>query len=342
MHTQTVEVADAERARTAARRDLGHGADYRMPGGKIEPRRLDQSAILHLQATAGNAAVADLLGHGPAARRHGTPRAIVERVTDRHRPKPAQHENDPVLQRAPAAVPTSGKTIEIAFYAFIPDFKGHAFSSYSHQKGLKNQTAFDAAVASVSGTWLPEPGSVPRNSEWYFETDERGFGGGSHRVGFRGTINSAEIGRLMPTGRTVFTHDGDPSTRVKTVDTGYFTSTNETGSLDGPHSATAPKYHEETVEDPSPNKTTIWTSGRAAYAFMPTLSPNIDYDLAWIFEREPSGQVGVSFRILHDLFPCYEVIVNGTTLYSYPAPDPGPTLYNLNTSTSKTEPKTLF
>lgn len=316
-----------------------HPGGYDLRAALTEPRRLNDSTILHLQATAGNAAVAELLGR--RARRE-RPRPFIQQVTDRRRQDEAEHGGDPTVQRAPTATAPAGKKIEIEFYAFIPDWLGKAFKSYSHQKGLKNQTAFDAAVAAVAGTWLPEPGSVSRPSMWYFETDERGFGGGSHRVGFHGTIDSGELGNMLPAGRTVFTHDGDPSSRVSTTDTGWFTSTNETGSVDGPYHDTAPKNHQEMVHDTALSRSTIYTKGSAAYAFMPNVSPDIDYTVWWVLERQLNGQVGVTFQILHDLFPFYEVIVNGTTLYSYSATDPGPTLVNLNSSTKKAVPTTLF
>ena len=261
--------------------------------------RPHEAAILRLQRTAGNAAVTEML----------------------------QRDEAPAESAA-------GKTLEITFNAFIPAHLGKPFKSYPHQKGLRNQAAFDAAVDAVGGTWLPEPGSVTRDSMWYFETDEREWGGGSHRVGFHGSIDTKQLGH-MAGGATVFTHDGDPSTRVSTKDTGVFTAGGETGRVDGPHSETAVKHHEEAIEDPAPGKTTIWTRGYAAYAFMPTVSPNIDYDLAWAFQREPGGTVTIHLRLMHDLFPFYELIVNGSSAYGYAATDPGPTIVNLNSSTTK-------
>lgn len=261
--------------------------------------RAHEAAILQLQRTAGNAAVTELLQRDKAG-----------------------------SGSAP------GKTLDIDFNAFIPAHLGKPFKSYPHQKGLKNQAAFDGAVDAVDGTWLPEPGSITRNSMWYFETDEREWGGGSHRVGFHGTINTAALGHMMG-GSVVFTHDGDPSRRVSTTDTGYFTSTGETGRVDGPYAKTADKKHEEVVEDPAPGKTTVWTKGSAAYAFMPTIAPDIDYDLAWAFQRESDGTVTVNLRIIHDMFPFYELLINGSSEYTFTSADPGPTVGNLNSSTTK-------
>jgi hypothetical protein len=115
------------------------------------------------------------------------------------------------------------------------------------------------------------------------------------------------------------------------VDTGYVTSSGESGSVDGPHSKTAVADSKETVAN-SPGKTEIETHGAAAYPFI--MSPNIDYVTRWTLIRGPAGATAVGVVGLHDSFPFYEILVNGKSLYSYRSKDNGPSITNLNTLTA--------
>jgi hypothetical protein len=112
--------------------------------------------------------------------------------------------------------------------------------------------------------------------------------------------------------------------------------------VDGVHSKTAPATGvKETVAD-SGSSSTIETSGAASYAFMPTLSPNIDYKVMFKFVKNAAGGIDVSATIEHNLFPFYELLVNGTSLWSFSATDTGPTLSNLNSSkTGSAAPKSF-
>jgi hypothetical protein len=230
----------------------------------------------------------------------------------------------------PAAGAAGGTALNIEFHAFIPAAMGKAFSAYPQYTGLKNQAAYNAAVAAVPGTWLIEPGEMQDKGAWYCGTDERGFGGGSHRVGFAGTVNASEVGSLGA-GR-IFSHSCDASHRVRAKHTGTFTSTNETGSVEGPLSKIAIPTSSEDPAINTPGASKVKTTGKAAYAFMPRLSPNIDYTVALDLRKTGSGGVEVSGEITRNKFPFYEMLVNKTTVYSWSSPDPGPTLINLNSS----------
>jgi Domain of unknown function (DUF4157) len=251
---------------------------------------------------------------------------------------------DLLQTQVPPAPSPSGtrKKLDIEFHAFIPGSLGRRFDSFPHAKDLKNQAAFDAAVAGVTSpnSWKPEPMKTEADVKdpgtarkvWFFSTDERGFGGGSHRVGFKGTLDAAEIGAISGK-RAIFTHSCDASHRVRSTDTGIFTSRGETGSVDGPFGKTAPaKDVAETHTDVAGSSSRIETKGSAAYAFMPILAPDIDYELGFKFDRQQSGTLDVSVSIEHNLFPFYELIVNGKALWTFSARDTGPTLTNLNSS----------
>ena len=290
--------------------------------------------VLALQQTAGNQAVGRLLSSQRAA-------AVARDEQTSETGDAGTRASE--AAGAPASAPSGGgKALKIEFHAFIPGSLGRPFSSFPHAKDLKNQAAFDADVAAVGSpnSWKPEPTKTEDDVKdpgsarkvWFYSTDERGFGGGaSHRVGFKGTVNSGDIGALASKG-TTFTHDCSASHRVQSTDTGWVTSSGETGSVDGPHAKTAPvKGVTETAAD-SGSTSSIETKGAASYAFMPTLSPDIDYKVKFSFAKKATGGVDASASIEHNLFPFYELLVNGTPIWNWSASDTGPTLTNLNRS----------
>jgi hypothetical protein len=326
-HHNPSEQLSTDHHRAAGRTDLGQESMFPVdfwgqyndtfaegPG----PSRLSSSpvrarALLALQRSCGNQAVQQFVG----------------RLADRAS-RSANQTFDQTAQRAPGSAPPATTTLDVAFYAFIPASLGKAFKDWPHPKDLKNQAAFDAKVAAVTGTWIPEPGNVFKR--WYCATDDRGFGGGSsHRVGFVGKISTADIGVLGSKGVT-FTHSCSPSHRVRAFDTGIFTSSNETGDVEGPLTRTATASGKDDKPVDSTDSSTIKTKGSAAYAFMEGVSPDIDYEVTWTFARAPGGKVNVSVGMTHNLFPFYEALVNGTVIYTYSATDPGPTISNLNRS----------
>jgi len=246
--------------------------------------------------------------------------------------------------------PAARAPLNIEFHCFIPGALGRPFNSFPHAKDLKNQAAFDAAVAAVTtpNSWKPEPMKTEDDVKdpgsarnvWFYSTDERTFGGGSHRLGFKGSVPAAGVGSLAGSG-DIFTHWCDASHRVRSTDTGYFTSKGETGKVDGPTAKTATASHSETRKD-SGSSSTVETKGSAAYAFMPHLSPDIDYKLNLTFTRNAGGGVDVSAVIEHNLFPFYEFIVNGKILWTFSSKDKNPNLKNLNTSTTEHAPPATF
>jgi hypothetical protein len=60
-----------------------------------------------------------------------------------------------------------------------------------------------------------------------------------------------------------------------------------------------------------------------------TGSPDIDYDVAFAFERRKDGTVGVRFVGWHDAFPAYEIIINGQIGAQHYPEDAGPGILNL-------------
>ena len=241
-----------------------------------------------------------------------------------------------------AAPPSSAGVATIEFNAFIPGSLGSKFSSFAHPKDLKNQATFDAALGAVPGTWLEEPGSFAGLSSgpWLFSTDDRGFGGGSHRVGSKGSINTADIGAMKSKGG-VFKHTTSGSSHGRWVHTGTFTSSNETGSLDGPVSKPSKISGTQSYTDPSSDSSVLTLAASGSYPFA-TVAPDIDYKLVLTISRDAAGKVTVSGDITTNKFPFYELLINGSPVWSFSSTDKGPTLSNLSSSiTNKLAPVKL-
>jgi hypothetical protein len=227
---------------------------------------------------------------------------------------------------------TGAAKLEIEFDAFIPGSLGKSFESYDHPKDLKNQASFEAALKAVPGTWLEEPGtfSALGTGPWCYATDNRTFGGGSHRVGFNGTVARSDIGSLA--GKPpLFKHSTSGSEHVRWTHTGHFTSKNETGSLEGPVSKSAAVSSNEDRVDNSATETTVTTKGSAGYPFK-ALAPDIDYEVAFDLRQDPAGKTALRFTITNNKFPYYELLINGGSVWTYTSSDSGPSLTNLNES----------
>ena len=222
------------------------------------------------------------------------------------------------------SVSRPGADLRIEFNAFIPGSLGSAFESYPHPADLANQAAFDAAIKAIAGTWLCEPGpgglSVNGLGPWYYITDNRTFGGGSHRVGFVGTIARADIGALAPKPN-MFNHDTSGSTHIRWTHTGHFTSAGETGSVDGPYTKSAAVSSSEEHADVSSEESTVTTSGAAAYPFS-AVSPDIDYKLVFHCKKDTGGATLVQVEVKHNLFPYYELLINGKIVWKFLPPIP--------------------
>jgi Domain of unknown function (DUF4157) len=246
---------------------------------------------------------------------------LIQRAPDPEKTGPA----------APSASAGAGG-LDVEFNAFIPGSLGNSFDSFPYPKDLGNQTSFEAALKGVKGTWLKEPGSFSGNNTgaWHFATDNRGFGGGSHRLGFAGRIVRAVIGSLAKAA-DIFNHTTSGSEHVRWKHTGIFTSKGETGSIDGPYSKSATPKSKESHEDTAADESTVTTKCAANYPFA-ALSPDIDYKVTFNLKREASGKLRLRFEITKNKFPFYELLIGGKTVWNYSASDPGPTLTNLSSS----------
>ncbi len=257
----------------------------------------------------------------------------------------------PSLQRAPNDPPggpsapggaAAGGKLNIEFDAFIPGALGQALSTFEHPKGLKNQAAFESQLAAVPGTWKEEPGTFGAlgTGPWCYETDDRDYGGGSHRVGFKGSIDKAEIGALAnkPNG---FAHSTSGSTHVRWKHTGTFTPTDETGSLEGPIKKSAPVTSSETHADKAAGQSTVTTSGACSYPFA-KLSPDIDYTLTFDLRKADAGKTGVKFNVKNNKFPAYELLINGGSVWKYVPTDTDPGNVNLRSSDTFQSGEWLF
>ena len=57
--------------------------------------------------------------------------------------------------------------------------------------------------------------------------------------------------------------------------------------------------------------------------------------MALNLKRDPTGKIAVKADIKHNLFPYYELLINGRVVWTYSATDTGPGVINLNRSTTE-------
>jgi RHS repeat-associated protein len=185
---------------------------------------------------------------------------------------------------------------------------------------------FDAFIHGDRGTWLPEPG--PNLSNFYFKTDERGFGQfdaarRNARLFSFGSIESTKIGQAQQGGVTVLNNTGD-SHRRRLV----------SPLIWGPEESKQSPLTTNTVTvKDGPCETTVTITAGAAYPFI-SVAPNIDYHVEFTFKKLGNGKISVKMKGKRNNFPDYEGSVDGALRYQWKSPSSGPGIINLNTSTS--------
>jgi len=166
----------------------------------------------------------------------------------------------------------------------------------------------------------------------YFATDDRNDAGeaGTSRLHSLGRIDFRDIGAFEQMSGDIFITDTDNSYQVQMIgNINALADTIQTGS--------ATPSSSEVRRDGSTDKSAVVIAAEASYPFSPipfvNLNPAINYDIAFTFERLENGATTIRFNGWHDSFPAYEIIVNGTVIYSHEvAADEGPTISNLGGS----------
>jgi|HubBroStandDraft_6_1064221.scaffolds.fasta_scaffold499267_2 hypothetical protein len=69
-----------------------------------------------------------------------------------------------------------------------------------------------------------------------------------------------------------------------------------------------------------------------SYPFLP--SPNIEFRVVWNLKVIRTNRVRITLSGGHNLFPNFEGLLDGSDLYEYPTLLPGPTVSDLEASTS--------
>jgi hypothetical protein len=205
--------------------------------------------------------------------------------------------------------PNSLEKIWFEFHGFIPGKDGVKFpAKHEHNR--------------VDGTWLAAP------DLWYYATDNRGFGGGSSRVHYRGWIESTKIGKIG---------DGDwearsgtsGSTRVREVNDeslgGGWELVKE--QMDSKVRGSAQKHNGN-------DGTVIRITATGGDPFLEPFAPNLDFTVDFRFDCDPKrpDKVRVTVNGTHDAYPSFEAIVTtaasslrspiyvGTSLYKADQP----------------------
>jgi RHS repeat-associated protein len=189
------------------------------------------------------------------------------------------------------------------------------------------------SLQGLQGTWGKEP--LP-GSSWYFSTNNRSFGGGDSKLVSFGRIDSDSIGKLKK-GSIVSTESSE-TTRVRVFPNSGFTVT-MSGGPTGTHYETQRKTSIPTedveITNESPCVSIIKINAGAKYPFA-GISPAINYRVEFKLTRDPSsGSVEVELSGDHNSFPFFESLVNGSQLYRFSSPHPGPSISNLGFSKQK-------
>lgn len=203
---------------------------------------------------------------------------------------------------------------------------------YIDPTGLRKiKIEFNAFIPGRLGDWLPEP--IP-GSKYEFETDKRGFGGGSARVRATAQVESCDIGALPENAYRAkielsFRVDGEGSRR----------------RLKKNHSHIEFAPHQNGGKISVVNNTSyssrVTIKAYGPYAFFPNSSPNIDINSEFLFIVSGKNKVKISLSGSHDLFPNYEASADGTWIYSFDTSGTGPSLSNLNNQRALTGQKDI-
>jgi RHS repeat-associated protein len=184
---------------------------------------------------------------------------------------------------------------------------------------------FDAFIHGDRGSWLREPGQFPiLNGNYYFQTDERGFGQFSvssqnARLFSVGQIESSKIGRAEGGGASARNDTGVSHRRRLLTPTTWGPIESKKAELTA---------NEVTVKDTEPCETTVTIKAGAAYPFV-RVSPNINYTAVFTFTKQGNGKVKVKIKGSRNDFPDYEGSVDGTLRYQWKSPSSGPGIWNL-------------
>ncbi len=212
--------------------------------------------------------------------------------------------------------PTGESRINVAFDAFIPSSLGHL-------------------LPGLAGWWGKEP---PRSGNFYFRTDNRGFGqfnfsmaSGNARVYSIGWGNSADVGHIV--GRVGSAWGGSSYTGFS--DEAY--KNPHWVFWAAPFVAEAPRRAPihgpmPTPVDKSPCESTLTFSPSASFPYYPLgfiPTPSLRYDVTFDFKKV-GAQVKVTLTGQHDPFPFYEEYINGKVgPYEYWSRHHGPGIYDL-------------
>lgn len=233
-------------------------------------------------------------------------------------------------QEVGPAKKTPGKTLKLQFMAFIPARLGSILSSAKpgKRRGLVNQKQYDAEVKAVPGFWAEEP--LNAFSDYCFRTDDRDFGGGSHRLVSEASINTSDLGDWS--AASPFASKTGESERVWSDVSGFFSKEGHIKREKKRASATG----ESKVVSNTKNTTVFQASAAAAYPFV-FGSPSIDLSGVWTLSKTGAdgSQIKVALHGRHNDFPCYEVLVNGSSLYKFNTTGSGPGLWNLGFASTK-------
>jgi RHS repeat-associated protein len=156
--------------------------------------------------------------------------------------------------------------------------------------------------AALPGTWFDEPGGWA----YWVATDNRGFGGGSSRMYFRGWVESCSIGsdEGLEYSAEIGSYDSE-RVRPNSTRTGYLPVERKKSE---PDTAQIQQFGGQTGAS-------VWGKGSGRYGFswwFYYVQPSVNFDVRFSFDVVDTNRVEVSVSGTHDSFPSYEALVSLT------------------------------
>jgi hypothetical protein len=224
-----------------------------------------------------------------------------------------------------AVDPTGQYAVEVLFGAFIPRKLGTAIVGATDEKERPYN-------------WILEPYQISGAGWYMFNTNDRDTANilGTNKLESAASIRSEQIGRLVG---PVFSASSGGSLRVYVTGHWGLAEWSYDPFIGDVEEKTDPPKFGDDVSNCPVSKSCIDHWATAQYAFSSRAAPNIDYKFRFCIDRRftRDGDEVINWDVngTHNLFPAYELFVDGKLEYEYLAEgQSGPGLINLNSTMS--------
>lgn len=258
--------------------------------------------------------------------------------------------------------------MNIQFNAFIPQSLGAPLTHFQLPYAVRNKEELEFKLSMIPGSWIKEPFSdlifcKTDDREFGQHFVKKEIDGTSRLYAYNEQeIDLSRIGAFQSYYSSVFTKKCGSSHRVKIevseINLSYFEQLNSPHRYNNTHSnqinlnyschrnplyayiheyspMTSDPYnsgtsHQDFVMDMNENHSIIGVQAQAGYPYGEPISPNIDFSFTVHFHRLALNRYKVYAKGSHNLFPYYEMLIDGHLVYKYTSSFTGPNLFDLN------------